>query len=144
MAKVAYMTEDEIKEIRRENVRFLIAERFGGSQKKFADVVLRQESYVSRILNGTKRLGGDLAETFESRLGLARKSLDSPMQKMRVYAAKEPKPPDYTDPRRRRLILAFEAMSDPQIDEMIRAAELTVRTNREIVAALDKKKTDAA
>ena len=66
------------------------------------------------------------------------------MQARHTYAVKEPDPIDYTDPRRRRLMLAFESMSSPQIDAMLKEAELTVQTNRKIVAALDGKKSKPA
>lgn len=70
-----------IYEIRRENVRKIIAGRFGGSQTKFALAVsINQSSFVSRLLSTrpscAKHIGQHLARHFEHRLGLPANWID--------------------------------------------------------------------
>ncbi len=69
----------DIYDIRRENMAWLIRERYKpkrGSQKRFADAIGRQPDYVSRCLKGVKRIGEKLARDIESAIGLPRGWMD--------------------------------------------------------------------
>ena len=72
-----------IHDTRRDNLRELIADRFGGSQTKFAkEVGLQQPSFVSRLLTDReptrKNIGHRLARRIESALALSPNWLDDP------------------------------------------------------------------
>lgn len=63
--------------IRRQRLRQLIDERFGGRQVRLAHAIERQPDYISRCLKGTKGIGEDLARDIERRLGLPNLWLDT-------------------------------------------------------------------
>lgn len=86
-----------IHDIRRDNLRELIAERFEGSQTKFATAAgIRQPSFVSRLLSEReptqKNMGSQLARAIETALGLSPNFMDTPRPAVdRVhYVALEP------------------------------------------------------
>ena len=62
----------DIADIRRENLRRLIQERFHGKQRALADAIGREPSYISRCFSekNRKRIGEDFARMVESKLGL--------------------------------------------------------------------------
>jgi hypothetical protein len=63
-------TKEKFKEIRRRNLRLLIDKKFCGKQVDCAQALGRQPDYISRIINGQKGLGEQLAREFENKLGL--------------------------------------------------------------------------
>lgn len=63
-------------ELRRKRLAELIAERFGGSNAKFARAIQRSDSYVSRMLSppnnaNSKLIGEDMVDVIEDALGIA-------------------------------------------------------------------------
>ena len=68
--------QSDIYQLRRENLRRLINEKFDRKQKRLADAIERQPDYISRILKGHKNLGEDLARTIETMLNLEQGWLD--------------------------------------------------------------------
>jgi hypothetical protein len=71
-----------IYDIRRDNLRALIANRFGGSQTALARTVgLNQASFVSRLVTAReftrKNIGNRLARRIEAALSLPPNSLDT-------------------------------------------------------------------
>lgn len=69
----------DIYEVRRDNLSFLIAERFEGKQRRLADAIDRQPDYISRVLKGTKNVGEGFARHVEKSLGLRDRALDTPL-----------------------------------------------------------------
>ena len=85
-----------IHEIRRDNLRRLIADRFDGRQAEFARAVgVRQPSYVSRLLSdlpsARRNLGDDLARRIESACDLPTYWLDEAQSRPAV-ATDTPRP----------------------------------------------------
>lgn len=74
----------EISDIRRENLRSLMKQRFDGKQARLADALGKSANYISRCLSttpssaGSKNIGEDFARDIESKLGLERYQLDRP------------------------------------------------------------------
>jgi phage repressor protein C with HTH and peptisase S24 domain len=72
----------ELFEIRRENLRHLMLQKFEGKQSKLADAIGKNANYISRLLSTTmaaenrKKIGEDVARDIELKLGLRRYSLD--------------------------------------------------------------------
>lgn len=72
----------EISDIRRENLRRLMSDRFGGKQAKIADALDKSPNYISRCLSVTmapehrKKIGEDFAREIETRLQLSRYYMD--------------------------------------------------------------------
>lgn len=72
----------EISEIRRENLRALMKQRFDGKQARLADALGKSANYISRCLStapssaGSKNIGEDFARDIETKLGLERYQLD--------------------------------------------------------------------
>lgn len=67
-----------VYDTRRARLRALIEERFDGTQSKLAAAIDRQADYVSRCLNGKKRIGEEFARHVERSVGLRHGWLDSP------------------------------------------------------------------
>lgn len=65
------------KDIRINNLRKIMDARFGGKQVALAAAVQRQPNYISRLFQGAKTLGADLARDFENLLGIPKYSLDA-------------------------------------------------------------------
>lgn len=72
----------DIHEIRANNLRQLIDERFGGVASRLADKIGRQPAYVYRLFTEKtehrRSIGEDLARDIETKLGLASGTLDQP------------------------------------------------------------------
>lgn len=74
----------DISDIRRENLRSLMKQRFDGKQARIADALGKSANYISRCLStapssaGSKNIGEDFARDIEAKLGLDRYSLDRP------------------------------------------------------------------
>ncbi|WP_285355421.1 helix-turn-helix transcriptional regulator [Pseudomonas sp. lyk4-R2A-10] len=72
----------EISDIRRENLRTLMKQRFDGRQARLADALGKSANYISRCLStaqssaGSKNIGEDFAREIEQKLGLERYQLD--------------------------------------------------------------------
>lgn len=72
----------EISDIRRENLRALMKQRFDGKQARLADALGKSANYISRCLStapssaGSKNIGEDFARDIEMKLGLERYQLD--------------------------------------------------------------------
>lgn len=72
----------EISDIRRDNLRALMKQRFDGKQARLADALGRSANYISRCLStapssaGSKNIGEDFARDIEAKLGLERYQLD--------------------------------------------------------------------
>lgn len=72
----------EISDIRRENLRALMKQRFDGKQARLADALGKSANYISRCLStapssaGSKNIGEDFARDIEAKLGLERYQLD--------------------------------------------------------------------
>lgn len=66
----------DIANIRRQKIRELIDEKFGGNQSAFARQIGRQADYVSRILSGRRGVGEELARDIERKLNLPALWLD--------------------------------------------------------------------
>lgn len=147
------------EETRLLNLRRLRAE--AGTFVVLAERCQTSESYLSQIHNRlpdsntgkAKNIGDRLARKLETGMQKpvgwmdalqGERTIETAWTAPKAHCVEEPAPTNYTDPRRRRLILAFEEMTDPQIEEMLSAAELTARTNREIEAAMAAKKKNAA
>lgn len=64
------MKMDDIYAQRLERFRSLMESRFGGKQAAIANAVGKPANYVSRVLNGTKKLGEEMAREFEASLDL--------------------------------------------------------------------------
>lgn len=64
--------------IRRDRLRSLVDERFGGKQARLAEAIERQAGYISRCLAGTKGIGEDFARYIEARIGLPALWMDTP------------------------------------------------------------------
>jgi len=74
----------DIYEIRRQNLKRLLKQRFGGKQVRLASAIDRQPGYVSRCLSDgahRKRIGEDLARNIESSLDLQSGWLDQEQQR---------------------------------------------------------------
>lgn len=139
-----------INDIRRQNLEILILER--ATIRALAEACDVNDAYLSQVRNALgdsrhknpRNIGDEIARKLEAGTGKHYGWMDSShlagAETPTFTGAKEPEADRYTDPRRRRLILAFEEMTDPQIDEMLNKAELTARTNREIEAAMSAKK----
>lgn len=67
----------EIYEIRRDNLLVVVANQYGGSRVRFTEIMgFRQNSFVSRLLNGGQTIGSRLARKIERQCGLATNSMD--------------------------------------------------------------------
>lgn len=72
----------EISDIRRENLRSLMKQRFEGKQARLADALGKSANYISRCLSTSmpaasrKNIGEDFAREIEQALGLDRYQLD--------------------------------------------------------------------
>lgn len=72
----------EISDIRRENLRALMKQRFDGKQARLADALGKSANYISRCLStapssaGSKNIGEEFARDIEAKLGLERYQLD--------------------------------------------------------------------
>nr|WP_305882556.1 helix-turn-helix transcriptional regulator [Pseudomonas sp. NFACC05-1] len=72
----------EISDIRRENLRALMKQRFDGRQARLADALGKSANYISRCLStapssaGSKNIGEEFARDIEAKLGLERYQLD--------------------------------------------------------------------
>jgi phage repressor protein C with HTH and peptisase S24 domain len=72
----------EISDIRRENLRSLMKQRFDGKQARLADALGKSANYISRCLSTSmpaasrKNIGEDFAREIEQALGLDRYQLD--------------------------------------------------------------------
>jgi SOS-response transcriptional repressor LexA len=69
----------DIYEIRRQNLKRLLKQRFGGKQVRLASAIDRQPGYISRCLSDgahRKRIGEDLARSIEASLDLQQGWLD--------------------------------------------------------------------
>jgi len=64
------MKMDDIYATRLTRFRQLLDERFGGKQAAIANAVGKPANYVSRVLNGTKKLGEEMVREFELSLNL--------------------------------------------------------------------------
>ena len=68
----------DIYETRRTRLRQLVVASFGGQQVRLATAIDRQPDYVSRMLNGKKRIGEKLARIIESSADKPNGWLDTP------------------------------------------------------------------
>ncbi|AZS78825.1 XRE family transcriptional regulator [Achromobacter spanius] len=69
-ATLVPMKMDDIYAQRLERFRSLMESRFGGKQAAIAAAVGKPANYVSRVLNGSKKLGEEMAREFEVSLEL--------------------------------------------------------------------------
>ncbi len=112
----------EIYERRRQRLLHLLAERFPGrgGRSAFAARIERQPGYVSRCLNGQKRVGEAFARDVELRLHLPPFWLDGIHVEEGTLSGQQ-----------RALLTAFEALAPARREEFLRAmreaaAQLTV------------------
>jgi SOS-response transcriptional repressor LexA len=79
-----------VYDVRRENLRALIAEKFSARQVEFAEHMEYEPSFVSRLLSerkGSKQnIGNKLARDIETRVGLETNWLDVPHSELRRVA----------------------------------------------------------
>lgn len=74
----------EISDIRRENLRALMSQRYEGKQARLADALGKSPNYISRCLSTTmsaenrKNIGEEFAREIEEAFGLERYQLDRP------------------------------------------------------------------
>lgn len=141
-------------EIRLQNLRHLRAE--AGTLRALAERCQTSEAYLSQINNrlpdsksGTpKNIGDKLARKLEHGMGKPPGWLDAqhhtPNHAQPASSrVAEPPAPDYTDPRRKRLMQAFDRLLDDQIDKLVSEAESTAKRNEEIAATLEVRKNAA-
>ena len=75
----------DISEIRRENLRALMNDHFGGAKVRIADRLGKSPSYIARCLSLTiapenrKKIGEEFARQIEETLGLNRYAMDQPL-----------------------------------------------------------------
>lgn len=79
----------DIREVRRHNLKKLMDKEFGigtrGAQSRLAEMLKKPQNFISRCLfepekNGAKTIGEDFAREIEEAFGLARYSLDVPIE----------------------------------------------------------------
>lgn len=102
----------EIYERRRQRLLHLLAERFPGrgGRSALATRIERQPGYLSRCLNGQKRIGEALARDVEMRLHLPPFWLDG------IHVDEGP-----LSSQQRALLIAFEALDPARREEFLRA-----------------------
>jgi hypothetical protein len=143
-----------INDIRRQNLEILILEF--RTIRALAEACDVNDAYLSQVRNALgdsrhktpRNIGDEIARKLETGTHKPHGWLDTPhvasTETSTFMGVKQAETEAYTDPRRRRLILAFEEMTDSQIDDMLNTAELTAKTNCEIEAAMSAKKKHAA
>lgn len=71
-----------IKDIRRDNLQFLIETVGRGSQSAAASKLNLAPSFISQILSGTRNMGEKLARKIENEINLPLYAMDKPMTKL--------------------------------------------------------------
>ena len=121
-----------MKQLRRDNLSLLIAERFNGNQSALARHIERQADYISRVLKGTKALGEALAREIEQRCDLPPGWMDSAQIGIPLAAAIVSGSP--LTPDEAAILAAYRALPDGwqyyvrrKTDELRRIAEALPR-----------------
>ena len=83
----------DIHETRRARLRVLVDTKYSGKQVALANAIGRQADYISRCLNGTKRIGEEFARIVEHGTGLPPGWLDTP--ESAPTRLSEPPPPPF-------------------------------------------------
>lgn len=125
---------EDLRKIRRERLRRILAEQFPGrgGQALLAQVLDRQTGYISRCLNGEKPIGEVFARHVEERLHLPRYWLDG-----------ERLAEQLSTPQHALLIQRFDALTPTQQAELLELLDSVLRRNAEIFECMQRRTCSA-
>lgn len=98
------------KQIRLENLKFLIKEFGEDNQRKFSEDHSLSKGHVSQMINGTRAMGDEVARRIEKKRGLTRGAMDQPLLGAPLALSEE----------ERLLVLEYRAISSPSHKAVVR------------------------